>query len=337
MTKTKQSKELGQRIRDVRKSQNLDEPPTQEAFAKKLGAARSQVSAWEAGRQRPSKEKLIALGNLATYPHNLRFWEEAGVAPAAFEAAIRRTLQQRRSEPALAEATPIARLDASALLRRLNPKEEIVEADPVDTVPFPSLFVPDRASTVCVEVTKRTKGPLLFGGDLALVQLSELPLIKLRNRLVAVLFHQQHNLLLPSSTAAHSHGGGAPVDMAESERQRDILELGEASERSTNEYLKQATGPGVLFGMLRLGSDGDWGGKDENLGLFPPWRYFLDCGDHWEPLTDWSLDEFVSAMNPPIKSGLRIIGAVVGWISANADSSSGLAFGLDDPPATAGG
>jgi len=159
--------------------------------------------------------------------------------------------------------------------------------------------------------------------------------MNLRNRLVAVLFHQQHNLLLPSSTAAHSHGG-APVDMAELESQRDFLELGEASERSTNEYLKEATAPGVLFGMLRLGSDEDWEGEDENLGLFHPWRYFLDCGDHWEPLTAWSLDEFASAVNPPIKSGLRIIGTVVGWISANADRSSGLPFGLDDPPATGG-
>jgi len=140
---------------------------------------------------------------------------------------------------------------------------------------------------------ERTKGPLLFGGDLALVQLSELPLIKLRNRWSQFYFTSSITSIAKLNGSALPRGG-APVDMAESKRQRDILELGEASERSTNEYLKQATGPrSVWDASARF--RGDWGGKMRISASFTLGVIFWIAAIIGA-LTDWSLDEFASAI-----------------------------------------
>jgi transcriptional regulator with XRE-family HTH domain len=308
--------ELGIKIKDLRASLGL---LTQEAFGKRLGAKRSQVSAWEAGKEEPSNEKLIALANLAAYPIQLWFWERAGVDTSKLTENIRLGLSQAKGERALGEVTLIRRMDATALLQEAANKGGALEEPVTDSVPFASLYLPSPATTVCIQVTGRAGGALLRAGDLALVQRAAEPAPHLLNGLIAVLFERQNNVLLPSPEFARAHGKGPLLDLVERSRQRDELERWEEGERDTNKYLAASTAPGVSFGTLRIGSDRTWDGKESSLGLEHPWRLFLDCGGDWKPLTkDWSTEVYApdSEWASRLKTGTRILGAVIGWLRA---------------------
>jgi transcriptional regulator with XRE-family HTH domain len=52
---------------------------TQEGLAARLGVSPATVSRWIKGRQEPTAESYIALGNLAPRPDGVYFWERAGM------------------------------------------------------------------------------------------------------------------------------------------------------------------------------------------------------------------------------------------------------------------
>src|ERR1035437_984997 len=118
--------ELGNRIKDFRLSQGF----SQERFGKELGVSRPQVSAWENGKESPSNERLLDLGNRAPYPENLWFWTRAGLDPKKIDNAIRASLTERLKAPALAELVHIPRWDAASLLRWKKTGEKGSECAP---------------------------------------------------------------------------------------------------------------------------------------------------------------------------------------------------------------
>jgi len=65
----------GLRIKDLRISRGL----TQTEFADLLRVTQSMISEWEGDKTGPSPEAFIRLGNLAPYPDNMWFWEQAGI------------------------------------------------------------------------------------------------------------------------------------------------------------------------------------------------------------------------------------------------------------------
>jgi len=67
--------EFAEHIKILRVKQGMD----QAELAKRLGMAQTAVSAWETGQNTPSAEALVKMGNLASYPDCLFFYEQAGM------------------------------------------------------------------------------------------------------------------------------------------------------------------------------------------------------------------------------------------------------------------
>jgi len=67
--------EFSEAIKILRVKQDMD----QADLARCLGMGQTAVSAWETGQNTPSAEALVKMGNLASYPDCLFFYEKAGM------------------------------------------------------------------------------------------------------------------------------------------------------------------------------------------------------------------------------------------------------------------
>src|ERR1700690_1497734 len=72
------SSEWAERIRRLLRDLQL----SQAGLAERLGISPPTVSRWLQGRHEPTAESYVALGNLATPPDGIYFWERAGLEPA---------------------------------------------------------------------------------------------------------------------------------------------------------------------------------------------------------------------------------------------------------------
>src|ERR1700750_1598741 len=64
---------------------------TQASLAEQLGVSPATVSRWIQGRNEPTAQTYIALGNLAQRPDGMYFWERAGMDSAGLpDASFRR-------------------------------------------------------------------------------------------------------------------------------------------------------------------------------------------------------------------------------------------------------
>lgn len=75
MASTPNTREWAERIRKLLKDLNL----SQAGLADRLGVSPPTVSRWLLGRQEPTAESYVALGNLARPPDGVYFWERAGM------------------------------------------------------------------------------------------------------------------------------------------------------------------------------------------------------------------------------------------------------------------
>src|ERR1700745_107822 len=70
---------------------------TQAGLAERLGVSPATVSRWLAGKNEPTAETYVALGNLAGRPEGNYFWERAGIDTSEFpDAGLRQTLSSIR-------------------------------------------------------------------------------------------------------------------------------------------------------------------------------------------------------------------------------------------------
>jgi transcriptional regulator with XRE-family HTH domain len=67
--------EFPERIKILRVRQGMN----QTELGKCLGVGQAAVSAWETGENTPSAESLVKMGNLASYPDCLFFYDQAGM------------------------------------------------------------------------------------------------------------------------------------------------------------------------------------------------------------------------------------------------------------------
>jgi hypothetical protein len=217
-------------------------------------------------------------------------------------------------------------------------------AEKADSISFPSPFVSDPSSTICIQAADRMGRQPLLAGDLALVQLlsdnrdeqsrDELPfqgLALLLDRLVAVFYENLPVLRELSPAGARFAVRGRTLtdrDRAEQELNRERDPRVRAERDKKNEELgrkcgKEAAAPGVLFGKLRVQSDESWDGDFNYLSGGRPWRLVLDCGSTWNGLTDWSVEKFPfdETLTPRPESGIHVLGAVIGWLDAPAQTA----------------
>lgn len=70
---------------------------TQAGLAERLGVSPATVSRWIQGKNEPTAEGYVALGNLASKPDGNYFWSRAGVDTSAFpDAALRQAISSLR-------------------------------------------------------------------------------------------------------------------------------------------------------------------------------------------------------------------------------------------------
>src|ERR1700752_429447 len=87
------NREWSDRIRRLLNEHKL----TQAGLAERLGVSPATVSRWLAGKNEPTAETYVALGNLAGRPEGNYFWERAGIDPSDLpDAGLRQTLSSIR-------------------------------------------------------------------------------------------------------------------------------------------------------------------------------------------------------------------------------------------------
>ena len=81
-------REWADRLRRLLKDLKL----TQAGLAERLGVSPATVSRWLAGKNEPTAETYVALGNLAGRPDGNYFWERAGINTSEFpDVGLRQT------------------------------------------------------------------------------------------------------------------------------------------------------------------------------------------------------------------------------------------------------
>jgi transcriptional regulator with XRE-family HTH domain len=347
---------LPEKIKTLRAATGL----SRAEFSKKLGVSRAQLSMWEKGRENPTNQKFIALGNLADEalhqnngspisiertgaicklaerPDSQWFWQEAGINLSAIERSIRQK-KIKRDPSAGGEVVGIRRPDTAALLQYVE-RGGAVNARSLAGVeiPFPALFVSDPNSTICVQATDRVAGSPFHAGDLCLVRLStrkrekanakdspNRSLENLAGRSVAALYKSLPNEreLSPDAARWHSQNRHPIGPTIDYDPKQLRSQITPAEEKQAKKYLADATRPGILLGTLRIQSDASWSGDLKHLNGERPWRLVLDCGGTWNGLTNWSTEEFPEgALHTQLKAGISILGPIIGWLRAPSET-----------------
>lgn len=342
LAKQRQCREIGQKIKELRSLLGAGDPITQEALGKRLGVARSQISSWEAGKEKPGAGKLIALAREAPDPESLYFWQQAGVDPPEIEMSLRARMHRAGERIVLPEMSRIPKLSIAALLERLNGGARTT-AESADYILLPSRFVVEDPSIVCVQVPPNSGNSQLSVGDLVLIDTSQRAVNKCLSCFVALAC--ENDLLMrglkPEIVRLQFHG---PIltekDKKEMElnRSRNPLVRAEEDQRAEElwgKYVRPLL-PDVLFGMLRV--DIPYGMQNESsegLSEGIPWRLMLDGGTFETVLTRWRterlfLDETLAFSEDP---KIRILGVVIGWLRAPRVSASKLATAVIEPVA----
>jgi phage repressor protein C with HTH and peptisase S24 domain len=88
------TREWSERLRLLLKELSL----TQAGLAERLGVSPATVSRWLAGKNEPTAETYVALGNLAGRPEGTYFWERAGIDTSELpDPSLRQTLSSIRT------------------------------------------------------------------------------------------------------------------------------------------------------------------------------------------------------------------------------------------------
>lgn len=122
---------------------------TQKEFAELAGVTQPAVSDWESeqGSSFPSAESYARLGNLASYPENLWFWQRAGMDQDAMLSA---GLQLFKERGELAVSKSLA----------VRPLLNILSADPQDFWYVDARLVPNPATVAYYKLDKPLHGKL---------------------------------------------------------------------------------------------------------------------------------------------------------------------------------
>jgi transcriptional regulator with XRE-family HTH domain len=147
----KESANVGERIKRLREAQ----APSQEKFADLVGVSQATVSAWELEDVRPSSESWLRLGNLARYPENLWFWQQAGLDPEKMLSVAGQILKEGGAPAKPDEVFRVSRF-------RLTP-EGREEAGP--PLPIAADRVPNPGSAICLVLDEENARPAFSPGD----------------------------------------------------------------------------------------------------------------------------------------------------------------------------
>ncbi len=139
---------------------------TQKEFAELVGVTQPAISDWESesGQSFPSPESYTQLGNVAPYPENLWFWEQAGFSRDAMLSAAVSVLKERGTEP------PKGRTVAVPRLQKIGQRFDITG----ETITVDARFVLNPESVAYWTVDGPAYGPIQPEGTTIFLDRSEI-------------------------------------------------------------------------------------------------------------------------------------------------------------------
>ena len=198
------SKGWAERIRKLLKDLSL----SQAGLAERLGVSPPTVSRWLHGRQEPTAESYVALGNLARPPEGIYFWERAGMDTSGlqdasfrnavsslrvglrdFKLIVSRKFSQHLEGSANAVAVPL--LNVTAYGDRIPPQENVTlsEVEVEEILLAPINWCPHPESMIGMHVSGDSMFPAIPSGSILFVDTSEKDRDRLHQR-IAVVSHR---------------------------------------------------------------------------------------------------------------------------------------------------
>ena len=141
---------------------------TQAQFAAILGVTQPMVSAWEGGSDEPSREMFAKLGNLASYPDNLWFWQQAGIDQQAMLSAAEQVLKEGGAPATEGEIT------------RVGPYQQTGQASEGPDLVLPARFVANPLSTRYLVIDDKLANAIFPPGDVVGLDVSVSNAVDLR-------------------------------------------------------------------------------------------------------------------------------------------------------------
>jgi transcriptional regulator with XRE-family HTH domain len=181
---------------------------SQAGLAERVGVSPATVSRWVQGRQEPTAEFYVALGNLARPPYGVYFWERAGVDSAALsDASLRNSLvsmpvklrdfklvstrQLSRLLAGNGNAVAIPLLNITAYGDRIPPKENVSvsEVDVEEILLAPLRWCPHPEKMIAIHFEGESMLPTIPPGSILFIDTA----MKERDRLhqrITVISHR---------------------------------------------------------------------------------------------------------------------------------------------------
>jgi phage repressor protein C with HTH and peptisase S24 domain len=181
---------------------------SQAGLAERVGVSPATVSRWLKGRQEPTAESYVALGNLARPPDGVYFWERAGMESAALsDASLRKALfslpvklrdfkliASRKLSRQLAgkgNAVAVPLLNVTAFGDQIPPKENITisEVDVEDILLAPLAWCPHPENMIAMHFEGDSMLPTIPAGSIIFIDTAVKDRNGLRER-IAVVAHR---------------------------------------------------------------------------------------------------------------------------------------------------
>jgi phage repressor protein C with HTH and peptisase S24 domain len=178
---------------------------TQAGLADRLGVSPATVSRWLAGKNEPTAETYVALGNLAGRPDGAYFWERAGIDTSELpDASLRQTLSSIRATltdfnlittkkvsqhlSGKANAVAIPLMNVCAFGDRVPPHENVrlSQAKVEDVLLAPLAWCPHPENMISVHVVGDSMFPVIPSGSILFVDTAITERSELNEKLVVV-------------------------------------------------------------------------------------------------------------------------------------------------------
>jgi phage repressor protein C with HTH and peptisase S24 domain len=198
------TREWSDRIRQLLRELKL----TQAGLADRLGVSPATVSRWLAGKNEPTAETYVALGNLAGRPDGAYFWERAGIDTSELpDASLRQTLSSIRATledfnlittkkvsqhlSGKANAVAIPLMNVTAFGDRVPPHENVrlSQAKVEDVLLAPLAWCPHPENMIAMHFEGDSMLPTIPPGSIIFIDTAAKDRNRLRER-IAVVAHR---------------------------------------------------------------------------------------------------------------------------------------------------
>ncbi|MGC1423348.1 MAG: LexA family transcriptional regulator [Terracidiphilus sp.] len=195
------TREWSDRIRRLLKQRAL----TQAGLAQRLGVSPATVSRWLAGKNEPTAETYVALGNLAGRPDGTYFWERAGIDTSELpDPGLRQTISSiqatlddfnlitsKKVSQHLAgrgNAVAIPLMNVTAFGDRIPPHENVrlSQANVEDVLLAPLSWCPHPENMISMHVAGDSMYPTISSGSILFVDTAATDRSHLNQKLVVV-------------------------------------------------------------------------------------------------------------------------------------------------------